>query len=164
MERIINIVGTGLIALVIGAIVLNLVQDPMSARRAYLKQALAGIQATNDDEEGAQWEFEKWNSVITGKSGVWTGLVPAPPPPPPAPPPPPQRPDLAQMLNGLKASRQKVGEKIKIITADNPKGAFYAVGDTVNGLKVKAFDKTTVTLSLEWKEGKEELTQTIPRE
>ena len=48
MERIINIIGSGLIAVVVGAIALNIVQDPMSARRAYLKQALADIKATGD--------------------------------------------------------------------------------------------------------------------
>ncbi len=164
MERIVNIVGSGLIALVLGAIVMNVVYDPMSARREYLRQALADIHATNDEEEGAQGNFEKWNSLITAKPGVWTGMGPPPPPPPPPAPPPPQAPNMGQMLTGIKATHQKVGEKIKIITAEIPKGAFYGVGDVVNGLTVKSFDKTSVTLSLDWKEGNQELTQTIPRE
>ncbi len=164
MERIVNMVGSGLIALVIGAIVMNLVHDPMDSQRTYLKDALADIHATDDEEEGTQADFEKWNGMITGKQGVWAAMVPPPPPLPPPPPPPPAAPNIGQMLTGIKASRQKVGDKIKIITPENPKGAFYAIGDTVNGFTVQSYDKTSVTLAYEWKEGKQTLTHSIPRE
>ena len=164
MERIVNIIGAGLIAVVIGAIVMDVVHDPMNARREYLKQALADIHTTNDEEEGAQADFEKWNSTITGKQGVWEAMVPPPPPPAPPAPPPPQAPNLGALVNGIKASRQKVGDKIKIITPENPKGAFFGVGDAVGPFTVQSFDKTSVTLAYDWKEGKQTLTQSIPRE
>jgi len=68
------------------------------------------------------------------------------------------------MLEGVRATRQQVGQKVKIFAPQIPKGVFVAVGDDVNGLKVKAIEKTGVTLSFLWKEKQEELTITLPRE
>ncbi|HOC74199.1 MAG TPA: hypothetical protein PKL54_15400, partial [Candidatus Hydrogenedentes bacterium] len=59
---------------------------------------------------------------------------------------------------------QQVGQKVKLVTPQSPRGVFVGVGDDVNGLKVKSIEKTGIVLSFLWKEKQEELTVTLPRE
>ena len=160
----INLIGGGIAVLLGGALLLNTVQNPVAGRRESLKLALAEVRAGDTDVESQTWDFDLWNGTITGRAYVWTELVPPPPPPPPPPTPPPQKPDLQKMLEGVKATRQQVGQKVKIFTSQSPRGVFVGVGDDVNGLKVKSIDKTGVVLSFLWKEKQEELTVTLPRE
>ena len=156
--RIVNLVGGGIAGLLGAAVLLNAVQNPMTGRRESLRLALADVRAGDTDVESQTWDFDLWNGIITGRAYVWTELVPPPPPPPP------EKPDLQKMLEGVRATRQQVGQKVKIFAPQIPKGVFVAVGDDVNGLKVKAIEKTGVTLSFLWKEKQEELTITLPRE
>lgn len=164
MERVLNMAGIGILLMIGAALLLNLFNDPMAARRKDLERRLADI-GTEPDQNGiAPAESKGWDRTITEKRGVWQELIPPPPPPPPPPPEPPKRPDLAQMLSGVRATRQQVGGKAKFILPDNPRGVFLGEGEKINGVSIVSFSRTEVVFSYVWREMNQELTFTMPRE
>ena len=68
------------------------------------------------------------------------------------------------MLGEVRATRQQVGDKVKFLVPNNPRGEFKAVGESISGLTIKSISRTDVILSFYWREMDEELTLTIPRE
>ena len=68
------------------------------------------------------------------------------------------------MLTGVSATRQQVGDKIKFILPDNPRGEFLGVGDSINSIKIKTINKTSVLFSYIWPQMNKELTYSMPRE
>ena len=163
VERRINLAGGGILILIAAAIVLNLLFNPMNERRRWLAKELAPISETMELREQDQ-QFKAWRQAIDTKPSLWDALVPPPPPPPPPPPAPPVPPDTKKMLEGVKASRMAIGAKVKIITPENEKGEFLAVGDTVKGFTVKEIQKKQVILELFWKEGNQKIVESLPRE
>ena len=157
MERIITILSAGLAALVLGTVVMNQLHDPYETRRLELATRLADIGAEGDDGDEFEWQFDEWNNMIIEKTSAWQELIPPPPPPP-------QRPDLAQMLSGVKPTRAQVGDKVRFSTPNNPRGDFLGVGETINGVTIKSIDRKQVVFSYYWREKDEELTYTLQRE
>ncbi len=159
MERKYLIVLIAVLAVVAVAVGLKTAINPYATRQAELRAKLAAIQPEEVKHETAQASFDRWKQTITGKPSVWQELIAAPPPQPPKPPPPPK---VKDKLEGLRITRQGIGQKVRIMSPESPKGAFFAVGDTINGLTIKEITKKSVTFALEW-QGKE-LTETVPRE
>lgn len=153
-----------LILFVLSQIVMNFLFDPTEVRRQNLSRDLQSVPPSSRLSDSSNVDIDEWGQKIIDKKDLWKPLVPPPPPPPPPPPAPPKRPDVAQMLQGVKASRQQIGQKIKIFTPEEPRGVLVGVGDTVKGCKVQSFDRSTVTFVYFWQEGKEEIPYTINRE
>lgn len=164
MQRILLILGCGILAAILVLIAMSIVSDPLGAKRAQLAQDLQNVPAVMEFPEATPLPFSEWEGVISDKIGVWDALVPPPPPPKPPPPPPPTPPDIRKMLEGVKASKHQVGSKVKIITPESPRGTFYEAGDTVKGCTLKSFDRNAVTFSFFWREGNKELSHVIARE
>lgn len=133
-------------------------QNPYKAREAALENRLAQIKPAPEDVQDEQSNFARWKETIESKPSVWKELVPPPPPPPP---PPPKRPNTKEMIASLQVTRQGIGDKVRIITQDNPKGVFLGAGDSINGMKIKEVTKAAVTFSLDW--NGEELTEVVQR-
>ena len=159
MERRYLIIVIAILAAVVVALGLRSALNPYKQREANLQDELAQIKPVEVKPETQQENFARWKQTIDQKPAVWRELIPAPPPPPPKPPKPP---NTKQMLKGLQVTRQGFGDKVRIMSKANPKGAFLGPGDSINGMKIKEVTKTTVTFSLQW-QGKE-LTEIIPRE
>jgi glutaminase len=64
-------------------------------------------------------------------------------------------------LKEVQATRAQIGQKVQIKTPENPKGAFYAVGDAMGKFTIKTITKEFVEFSLDWKG--QELTAKLPR-
>ncbi|HEO71649.1 MAG TPA: hypothetical protein ENN80_10330 [Candidatus Hydrogenedentes bacterium] len=158
MERVLFI----LVLLAIGAlgalIVLNAIQQPIKKEQAWLDEELARIRPTQVLFPKPDWDFHAWHQAIAGKAALWKEIVP---PPPPKPKPPPKPPNIEEKLVGVEATRQQVGDKARIRTPDNPRGDFYGVGDTINGLRIKEVTKYQVVFCLEWMG--QELTTSLER-
>lgn len=164
MQRIFYILGVAILAAISLRIGLNFAADPIEPQRLDLKRDLDGIPPVARMPQDNTIDYSKWQQEILGKPGLWDALIPPPPPPPPPKPTPPPPPDLKKMLEGVKAARAQIGQKVKIITAQDARGSFVAIGEVVNGCTLSAFDRSQVTFSYFWKEGNKELTQSIPRE
>lgn len=159
MERRYLIAAVAVLVVTVGAMALRALVDPLESRREMLAADLAEITPVDVKFEGQQANYERWKQTIEGKPSVWQELVPEPPPPPKAPEAPP---NTKQMLAGLKVTRQGIGAKVRILTAENPKGVFLGPGDSINGMKVKEVTKASVTFSLEW--NGQELTEVVQRD
>ncbi len=163
MTRYITIICGGIVACIVGLMVMNQMNSPMAARRADLETRLADSGPEIDFSRGADVSVEEWNQIILGKNSVWKALVPPPPPPPPEPPPPPKRPDLSEMLRGVEATRQQIGDKVKFILPNSPRGEFLGEGDSINQVVIESISRMEVLFSYHWREGNETLTYTLPR-
>ena len=82
---------------------------------------------------------------------------------PPPPPPKKECPDVKAMLNGVSPKMAKIGQKIKIATANDP-GGWYVLGDSINGCTITAITDTDVEFSFECKEQNKTITVSLPRE
>ena len=158
-QRIATIVGVIVIAGILAFIGYNFWANPVGEKRQWLNQELSEIQPIEVIFDKPQWDFKGWQDSVAGKPALWEELIEPPKAPPPPPPTPP---NLNAMLKGVRALRQGVGKRAKIITPGDARGAFMGVGDMVNGLRIKEVTKTAVTFSLEWQG--QELTTSIPRE
>jgi len=145
MDRLLNIGAAGIVLLILTAIALNQVNDPFELRRIELEQRLSGISPVQEKEDSFLGEFDGWDEG-------------------PPPPPPPKKPDLAEMLGEVQATRQQVGDKVKFVVPSNPRGEFKGVGDTINGLTIKSITRTEVVFSYLWAEKDQELTYTMSRQ
>ena len=161
MEKIVTIVLAALLAALLAAIAFFAFSNPINANRKALAATIAEVKPIEVLFEKPNWDFDKWQRSIAGKPSLWHELVEPPPPPAPPPPPPEQPPNLEALIKDVTAGRQQIGAKIKIMKPGDTKGSFMAVGDELNGLKIKEITKTSVVLSMEWKG--QELTTTITR-
>lgn len=149
MERIITPLGI-LIALSLVAYgAVTFMDNPMDKRRASLDEILDTIQPEEEIwETSVRTNFADLRKTISGNRRLWDELIP----PPPAPIRKPPTLDLKKKLASVKITRQSFGAgdslKVKIISQPVPKGAFYAVGDRVSGVKIIAIDKTSVTFGM----------------
>ena len=164
IDRIIPIVGIALLAAIGAMAVMNVVSDPLAAKRAWLENELAKVPVQQQEANAAEQQETSFRERILSRPELWGALVPLPPPPPPPPPKPPEPPNMEEMLGKVFAGRAQIGKRIKFITADNPAGEFLGVGDTLNGCEITDFDRGTVTFSYYWEEGGKELTYTIQRQ
>jgi hypothetical protein len=158
--RMVTMVGVLATVGVLALVVLHFVRDPIAVRREQLRQELAMVQPHPVDVGplNTQVDIDSIQQAITGKEALWKELIPPPPPPPP---PPKKAPNLAELLEGVQPTRQRVGEYIRIIVKGNPRGARFTVGDKINGVTIKEITATEVIFEYPW-EG-QVLTHTLPR-
>ena len=147
MERTITVLCALLLVVVVAAAGLQIVFNPMNARRTTLENQLAKISPVDVEFERRDLDVDSVQKKLASKPGLWVELVPPPPPPPPPPPTPP---NLEEKVKGVTFGRQQVGGKVKMTKPGDAKGSFVGVGDQVNGLTVKEITKTTVVLALTW--------------
>lgn len=147
-----------IVAIIFCAIVIRAIADPMRARAVDLDTRLAQIQPAAITFTQTSPPVEQWQKDILGKPAIWSPIVEAPTQPATSPE---AVPDLKALLADVIPTRQQVGAKAKIITPENPKGDFMAVGEQIHNATIKDIARTSVTFSMNWK-GKE-LTLTIPR-
>ncbi len=126
------------------------VNNPFRARHAVLAAEIAEIKPVDVTFAPPEWDFAGWQDAIAAKPKLWDRLYDPPAPPPPAPPKPP---DLNKILsdNGVTVGRQQVGEKAKIMTKADARGAFMGVGDQIAGLTITEVTRTNVKFSMEWR-------------
>jgi hypothetical protein len=160
MQRVVTLLGILATAGALAFLVLNVVANPIAARREQLVTQLAEVPALRVDVGplATHVDIDAVQESISGKKSLWQELVPPPPPPPPPPEP---APDLAKMLEGVQPTRQRVGDAIRIITPENARGGRYAVGDSINGVTITEITPTAVLFEYVWKE--KVLTHTLPR-
>ena len=159
MERRQLTIVIAVLAVVAVAVGLRSTLNPYKTRQSALQTELAQIKPVEVKLQTQQANFARWKQTIETKPTVWQELIPAPPAPPP---PPPKPPNTKEMLAGLKVTRQGIGDKVRIMTKEKPKGVFLGPGDAISGMKIKEVTKTSVTFSLKWQD--KELTETMPRE
>lgn len=122
----------------VGLVAVRVVRDPMDVRVAKLDDRLNSITYVDESfESPKELDDRKIREGILGKEALWKDLVPPPPPPAPVE----TTPNLDEVVKGIRPSAREQlsnaqGLKIKIRTEQNPAGAFYGVGDRVNGLTI----------------------------
>lgn len=158
MYRLLYIAESLLLAVLFCLLVFLHVKPPARAELLWVEEQVAAIEPSRVEFPQPQWDFAKWHQAIIGKQSLWQRIVPPKAPPPKKEEPPP---DLAEKLKGVQPTRAQIGGKVQLKTAENGKGAFYAVGDEINGLKIKSITKESVEFSLVWRE--QELTTSLPR-
>ena len=158
MERLLFILGLIVLVAIGGLIASNAVRQPVEAKHRWVYDELAKIKPMRVDFPGPNWDFNTWHKQITGKSALWTEIVPPPPPPPP---PKPKPPDIKAKLSGVQPLRAQVGKTVKIKTKENPKGSFYGPGDRIAGCTIKEITKEYVEFYLIWRD--QELTTRLYR-
>jgi len=159
MERRYVIIVIAVLAVIAVAVGLRSALNPYRTRQAALQADLAQIKPVEVKLQTKQANLARWKQAIGAIPAVWQELIPAPPPPPP---PPPKPPNTKEKIAGLKVTRQGIGDKVRIMSKENPKGVFLGPGDSINGMKIKEVTKTDVTFSLKWRD--KELTETVHRE
>ena len=159
MERRYLTIVIAVLAVVAVAVGLHSAINPYKARQSALEADLARIKPVEVKLKTQQSNFDRWKQTIAAKPAVWQELIPAPPAPPP---PPPKPPNTKEKVAGLKVTRQGIGDKVRIMSKETPKGVFLGPGDSVNGMKIKEVTKTSVTFSLKWQD--QELTEIVQRE
>lgn len=132
--------------------------NPFVDRGAQLQARLNEIKPVEVKLETGQSNFDRWKDTIISKPSVWKELIPKPLPPPP---PPPKPPNLKKMLAEVQVTRQGFGDKVRIMTKEEPKGIFLGPGDSVAGLQIKEVTRQSVTFSLNWQG--QELTEVVER-
>ncbi|MFM1918395.1 MAG: hypothetical protein RLZZ303_29 [Candidatus Hydrogenedentota bacterium] len=145
-----------------GAMLYNGVSDPLKDERAWLRAEMA--QATVPGERAALKEDGNWQDGLARRPGAWTSITREPPPPPPPPPEKPQEPNVREMLKEVYVTRAQIGDKIRVISPNAPRGEWLVVGAAINGCVLTSFDKESATFSYEWKEGRKTINVKIPRE
>lgn len=146
MRRWLFMGGVGLLAVLVGLIVLNAVQNPVAAREKDLDYAIASIEAPPAPPPTTPGlSYAELEQAITGKPSVWKALIDAPPPVKKAP-------DLADMLKGVQVTRDVMGSgdsmKVRIRTPENRMAAWKGKGDVVAGLTIESVTAESVTFML----------------
>ncbi len=140
----------GIVALAgIGALMTqNYLSDPLATERVQLARDLKQIPKEEPLPEPEEPPYQEWHDAIMSRSAVWDALIAPPPPPPPPPPVVPKCPDIYELLDGVRPTKTQMGKKkIKLVTPDNAKGSFVAVGDKVKGCTLESFDRKQATFS-----------------
>lgn len=163
-ERIAQIALGGAAALVGALIALNLVMNPMTDRRDWLREELARVPATQQAVGDARPSYDRWRVAVTANPAVWRELVEPPPPPPPPPPPKPTCRPIQEDLKGVRVAKSQVGQRVMVYPPGSQRGEFMGVGDTLNGCTLEAIDRTHVTFTRWCKEEERTLTIQIPRD
>jgi len=154
VERLAYLLGALAVAAVLAFMVMNAVTDPLARERSWLETELRYVDKVPIAEIGGGSNADRWGKTILAQEFLWESLIPPPPPPPPKPPPKPKPPDIAKALEGVEASRAQIGNKVKIITPDNPRGEWMALGETIKGATLEAITRTEVKFTMKWEGGK----------
>jgi len=146
MRRWLFLGGVGLLAVLVGLIVLNALQSPVAARELDLESTLASIEtppAPPPTTPGLS--YAELEHAITGNPRVWKALIDAPPPVK-------KTPDLAGMLKGVQVTRDVMGSgesmKVRIRTPQSRRAAWKGKGDVVAGLTIESVTAESVTFIL----------------
>lgn len=140
----------------VGAMLYNGVSDPLKDERAWLRSELA--QASAPVERAALKEVGNWQDGLARRPSAWTSITREPPPEKP------QEPNVREMLKEVYVTRAQIGDKIRVISPNAPRGEWLVVGAAINGCVLTSFDKESATFSYEWKEGRKTINVKIPRE
>ncbi len=146
MRRWLFLGGVGLLAVLVGLIVLDAVQSPVAARELDLENSLASIEAPPAPPPTTPGlSYAELEQAITGKPRVWKALIDAPPPAKKVP-------DLAGMLKGVQVTRDVMGSgatmKVRIRTPKSRQAAWKGKGDVVAGLTIESVTAKSVTFML----------------
>lgn len=164
MDRILTISGLAVFAGVCAFLAQGAIWDPFSEDRIALEQRLVAVPSETRAEERVIWPWAEWEKSITTNAKTWNALVPEPPPVVAPPPPPAECDPIENMLQGVVPTRRGMGDKVRIITPQNPRGDYYIVGDAINGCTIDAITKTEVTFSYFCTSRRETKTKTFTRE
>lgn len=134
----------------IGALAINVVEDPLKEERRALSRQLERLRPERKVYvTSTDLDFQRIRETITGKDALWDELIP----PPPKPPPPKKTPNFGQLLKGVSVGQGQIGDKIRIIMPGSPRGEFLGVGDKVNLLTISEITPEYVEFSLDWVDG-----------
>lgn len=147
MNRRVFVTGGTCLALAVAALAWKALNNPVAGRRAAFEQRLSSVGgmpvAGSESEEASE---DPWRSIAV-KANLWEPLIE-----PPAPK--KQAPDLAKMLQGVRVTRDKMGQgddlKVRVKGGKRePRGRWVGVSDTVNGLTVKSITDDAVVFMLQ---------------
>ncbi|MBI2431505.1 MAG: hypothetical protein HYV26_01395 [Candidatus Hydrogenedentes bacterium] len=164
MDRIFYIASSTFLFALAALLGWRFLADPLAPKRQWLADQIANVPPAGSVEEDQGWDFTPWQGAIDAKPALWKELVPPPPEKVEVKKVELKQPDLAKMLQGVRASTRQVGNSVFMAWPGNVKGSYVKQGGLVGGCTVKEFDKKTVTFSYFWKEGKKEILYKIPRE
>ncbi len=139
----------------------NGISDPLAPQRAWLAGELAQVDARGEIRPTAL--SSAWQQSIAEKPTAWMAITKEPPPPK-AKVPILIPPNLKEMLGEIIVSKAQIGDKIRVITPQAPRGEWLIVGATINGCTLAKFDRESATFTHEWKEGNKTLSITLPRD
>lgn len=161
MQRIIYIVGIGLLAAILLMVARDVARNPLVDREKDFHARLDQVPLRVEATEGLTTDYAALRAQVAAKPALWDALVPPPPPPPVRV----VRPDIQRMINGVTASRQSIGDKVKFFTKDAPKGKWVEKGETITGKVVlKDFNKFECTVAYYWEHNDEEILTIMVRE
>jgi hypothetical protein len=155
MNRLLQTLGICAVLALVGVLVFNAINDPTAGRHAWLAQRLDDARTVPASAGQAEVDLGNLEKAIGAKSSLWRELVTAAPTPASAP-------DLRKMLEGVTATHQEVGAKIKLVSKSNQRGEYVGQGDTFNGLIVKSVTPKEVLFSLI--QNGQEYTLALPRQ
>lgn len=147
MKRILFIAGFGILAVALMGMLLSIVRSPIAEQETALNARLESMQPRPIAYRTTPGlAADKLVASITAKPALWKALVEAPPPPK-------QIPNLAQLLQGVTVTRDRMktpdGAKVRIRTPKDPRGDWFGVGDVaVNGLTIKSVTSDAVVFTL----------------
>jgi len=142
-------------------IVFNFIMNPMESRKKWLTDEIAKVPEKLKEADELSFNNVSYGALIGERPQIWASLVdkPAEVVVEQAA----QKPNIDQMLEGVQVTRFKIGDRIKIITKNNPDGGFFGVGDKVQGCVLKEYTRLDATFTFDWKEGKQTLKTIMPR-
>lgn len=133
----------------IGAVAgMNLLDNPIEARRTALAQDIRALEG--------QWTAPQLNSgtpparheeTIVSRPEMWRNIVEPPKPRP-------QPFDIEGALRGVQPTRQALGDRVLIRHPGSARGDWFRVGDTVNGVQITEITRDAVSFSYLHVDGK----------
>lgn len=143
--RILATIGGAALSATILLLIYNFLRSPIAEKDAWLQTELASLSADWEAGDAAEVNLQAARDVITSKPALWRRLI--------APPPPPRQPiNVLDRLQGIQVTRQTMGSgetiKIRMVTPQAPRGAWFKKGDVINGAVIKEISSTSVVFSV----------------
>lgn len=151
--------------LLVARILFYVVANPINVERTALMREIEQIPGSGVAGVSGL-DYAAIQNTIMSRPALWSELVSAPPlpPEPPLARPVPEAPDLTVLLKGVTVERGQIGDdKVRLVTPDAPKGAWFAKGTQINGCVLESFTEDVVKFTYEWKEGGKKLSLNLPR-
>ncbi len=154
------LIGVALFAASLAVAAYRVVASPVAAMERDLAQQIEEAQKTDTRYyTRAELNYDALEQTIAARKDLWGAIVK---PPPPAPPPPKPPVNVKAMLTGVKATRVGVGGKVKIVTPEAPRGAFFSIGEVIRGATITAITPTEVEFTVD--DNGKPVKDTLPRE
>lgn len=145
--RVFYMVSSAALVAIAALVGMNFLNNPIEERRTALARDLQSAEGTwRVPELNRGTSPEQHESTITGKPQVWRHIIERPKPKP-------EPFDIAGALRGVEGTRQALGDRVLIRTPGNARGAWFQVGDSINGVPIVEITREQITFSIRHTDG-----------